>query len=351
MKKHTTKQVMVGGVAIGGGAPVSIQSMLSTPAHDIQANVVQARELKEAGCDILRVAIPNRESVALIPAIKQEVDMPLVADIHFDHRLALEAVAAGADKIRLNPGNIGGEENVRQVAKACRQHKVPIRVGVNSGSVERDLLERYGRTPQALAQSALRHVDMLERCDFTDIVVAIKSSDAAETVAANRLLAKQTIYPLHLGVTEAGTPTMGILKSAAALGSLLLDGIGNTIRISLTAPPVEEVRVAQNLLKALGLRGGIRIISCPTCGRCNIELMELAAQVEEALSGLEGNLTVAVMGCAVNGPGEASHADIGVAGGKGEGLLFAKGKPIQKVPYHEILPHIVELAREALKQA
>jgi len=351
LKKHITKQVMVGGVAIGGGAPVSIQSMLSAPARDIAANVAQAKELKEAGCDILRVAIPDRESVALIPAIKEKVDIPLVADIHFDYRLALEAVAAGADKIRLNPGNIGGEDKVRQVAKACRQHNIPIRVGVNSGSVEKDLLERYGRTPQALAESALRHVDMLERCDFTDIVIAIKSSDAAETVAANRLLAKQTIYPLHLGVTEAGTPTMGILKSAAALGSLLLDGIGDTIRISLTAPPVEEVKVAQNLLKALGLRGGVRIISCPTCGRCNIPLMELAARVEEALSGLEGDLTVAVMGCAVNGPGEASHADIGVAGGRGEGPLFAKGKPVKKVPYDEILPHLVKLAQEALKQA
>ncbi len=346
---NNTKKIIVGGVAMGGGAPVSIQSMLSAPARDIAANLAQAKELQEAGCDILRVAVPDRESIALIPALKEAVDMPLVADIHFDYRLALEAVAAGADKIRLNPGNIGGEDQVRQVADACRKKKVPIRVGVNSGSIEQDLLERYGRTPQALAESALRHVSMLERFDFTDIVVAIKSSDVAETVAANRLLARQTAYPLHLGVTEAGTPTMGILKSAAALGSLLLDGIGDTIRISLTAPPVEEVRVAQNLLKALRLRGGIRIVSCPTCGRCKIGLMDLAVQAEKALAHLEGDLTVAVMGCAVNGPGEASHADIGVAGGDGGGLLFAKGKPLKKVPFDEILPQLVGLVEEALR--
>lgn len=341
-----TKQVIVGGVAMGGGAPVSVQSMLSHPSGDIQANLEQAASLKEAGCDILRVAIPDRESIRLIDAIKRQVDIPLVADIHFDYRLALEAVAAGVDKIRLNPGNIGGEDRVAQVAQACRSKGVPIRIGVNTGSLEQDLRERYGPTPEALVESALRHVEILERQDFTDIVIALKSSDVAGTVTAYRMMAERSRYPLHLGVTEAGTSRMGRVKSSIAIGALLLDGIGDTLRVSLTAPPEEEIAAGWDILKALGMGKGVNVISCPTCGRCKIDLIPLASQVEEALSQITTPMTVAVMGCAVNGPGEASHADLGVAGGDGCGLLFAQGEVLEKLPYDELLPRLVELAKK-----
>lgn len=341
-----TRQVMVGRVALGGGAPVSVQSMLNAPPGDFAANVAQAKALVAAGCDILRVAVPDRAAVALIDAVKSAVDAPLVADIHFDYRLALEAVAAGADKIRLNPGNIGGEDRVAQVAAACRAKGVPIRVGVNMGSLEKELLARLGPTPQALVESALGHVALLERHDFTDIVLSLKSSSVRSTVAAYRLMAARSTHPLHLGVTEAGTARMGTVKSAIGIGALLLEGIGDTLRVSLTADPVEEIAAGRDILRALGLGRGVNVISCPTCGRCQIDLLSLATQVEEALAGLDANLTVAVMGCAVNGPGEAAHADLGVAGGDGEGLLFARGKPLEKVPYGQILPRLVALATE-----
>lgn len=339
-----TKQVMAGGVAIGGGAPVTVQSMLAVPWEDTAGNCIQAEKLKQAGCEILRVAIPTRESVALIPAIKEKTGLPLVADIHFDYRLALEAVAAGVDKIRLNPGNIGGEDRVREVAQACRRAGVPIRIGVNSGSLEKDILAAHGGpTPEALVESALRHAAMLERWDFTDIVLSLKSSDVRRMVQAYRLCAQRCHYPLHLGVTEAGSPRMGLTKSAIGIGSLLLDGIGDTIRVSLTADPVEEIAAAKGILRALGLAGGPNVIACPTCGRTKIDLLRLTEEVEQALADCPQSITVAVMGCVVNGPGEAREADAGVAGGDGEGLLFRKGQVVRKVPQEQIVPALVEL--------
>ena len=350
MKKNTRK-IMVGGLAVGGGAPVSVQSMLCAPPHDIPANIAQATALKTAGCQILRVAVPDRESLRLIPAIKEAVDIPLVADIHFDHKLALESVAAGVDKIRLNPGNIGGPEKIAQVAKACRKKKIPIRVGVNAGSLEKELLARHGGpTPAAMVESALGQTALLEKCDFRDIAVSLKCSDVRGTVEACRLFAQASTYPQHIGVTESGTEGIGIIKSAIGIGSLLLDGIGDTIRVSLTADPVKEVKAGIDILRALGLRKGVNVISCPTCGRCRINLIPLAEGVEKAMANLEGSLTVAVMGCAVNGPGEAAHADIGVAGGEGEGLLFADGKILEKVPQEKILERLVELAHARLAQ-
>ncbi|MCL2579169.1 MAG: flavodoxin-dependent (E)-4-hydroxy-3-methylbut-2-enyl-diphosphate synthase [Oscillospiraceae bacterium] len=348
MRKNTRK-IMVGGLAVGGGAPVSVQSMLCAPPGDIPANTVQAAALEAAGCQVLRVAIPDRTSIPLIPAIKRAVNIPLVADIHFDYKLALESVAAGVDKIRINPGNIGGEDRVAQVARACREKGIPIRVGVNAGSLEKEALARHGGpTPAAMVESALNQIGMLERHDFYEIAVSLKSSDVAGTVAACRLFAEVSDYPQHIGVTESGTERMGTIKSAIGIGSLLLDGIGDTIRVSLTADPVAEVKAGIDILRAVGLRGGVNVISCPTCGRCKIDLIALTQSVESAMSELAGDLTVAVMGCAVNGPGEAAHADIGVAGGDGEGLLFAGGKVIEKVPQNEILPRLVTLAKEMI---
>lgn len=342
-----SKQVTIGALRIGGGAPVTIQSMLSAPSDDVAGNVAQAAALRDAGCDILRVAIPDKSSVRLIGAIKSAVETPLVADIHFDYRLALESVAAGADKIRLNPGNIGGEDRVRAVAAACGAAGVPIRIGVNAGSLEKHILAQYGKpTAQALVDSALYHAALLERCDFTDIVLSLKASSVPLTVDSYRLIAQQTAYPLHLGVTEAGTSRMGIIKSAAGIGSLLLDGIGDTIRVSLTAPPVEEVAAARDILRAVGKRGGVRFVSCPTCGRTRIDLVTLANQVETALADCALDITVAVMGCAVNGPGEAREADIGIAGGDGCGILFAKGEILGKYPQDELLPALLEQVRK-----
>ena len=328
---------MVGNVPIGGGAPVSVQSMLNRPAHDICANLEQAMELERAGCDILRAAVPDREAVALIAALKERCSIPIVADIHFDYRLALESVAAGADKIRLNPGNIGGQDRVRQVAAACRARGVPIRVGVNSGSLEPELLAKYGSpAPEALAESAMGHIRLLEACDFEDIVVSLKSSSVEATVRACELLAGRCDYPLHLGVTEAGTTRMGLVKSAAGIGALLLRGLGDTIRVSLTAEPAEEIAAARDILHALGMgEGGPNLIACPTCGRTKIDLIALANAVERRLEGCTKDITVAVMGCAVNGPGEAREADIGLAGGDGCALLFRKGEALRKVPEAE----------------
>ena len=340
---RTSKQVMVGRMPLGGGAPVTVQSMLNVPSTDIPGSVAQAKRLEAAGCQILRAAIPDMAAVALIPALKEAVQIPLVADIHFDYKLALESVAAGVDKVRINPGNIGEDSRVRAVAKACREKGVPIRVGVNSGSVEKHILAKFGGpTPEALVESALCHVSLLEKFDFTDIVVSLKASSVDSTIRAYQLMAQRCGYPLHLGVTEAGTARMGLIKSAIGIGSLLQQGIGDTIRVSLTADPVEEIAAGKDILKALGMGAGPRLVSCPTCGRTRIDLIGLAGRVEEALRGCEKDITVAVMGCAVNGPGEAREADIGVAGGVGEGLLFKKGQILRKVPEDQLLPALLE---------
>ena len=338
---RNSKQVRVGNVLLGGGAPVTVQSMLSVPSTDVAGSVRQALELERAGCEILRAAIPNKEAVALIPAIKEKVSIPLVADIHFDYRLALEAAAAGIDKIRINPGNIGEESRVKAVADTCRQKRIPIRVGVNSGSLEKHILAKYGGpTPEALCESALYHVSLLEKYDFDDIVISLKASSVDLTIRAYEQIAEKCEYPLHLGVTEAGTARMGLIKSAIGIGSLLQRGIGDTIRVSLTADPVEEIKAANDILRALDLIKGVRFVSCPTCGRTRINLIALANQVEERLKDCRKPITVAVMGCAVNGPGEAREADIGVAGGEGEGLIFKKGKIVRKVPESRLLEEL-----------
>ena len=343
MERRNTRRMAVGGVPLGGGAPVTVQSMLNTPSTDVPGSVAQAVRLERAGCQILRAAIPDREAVALIPAIKKRVSIPLVADIHFDYRLALEAAAAGADKIRINPGNIGGEDRVKAVADECRRRGVPIRVGVNSGSVEKPLLAKYGGpTPEALCESALAHAALLEKFDFTDIALSLKASSVDRTIRAYELAAQRSDYPLHLGVTEAGTARMGLIKSAIGIGSLLQRGIGDTIRVSLTADPEEEVRAGLEILKALDLRGGPKIVSCPTCGRTRIDLVGLAAQVEEALAGCPKDITVAVMGCVVNGPGEAREADLGITGGDGVGLLFKRGEVLRQVPEGQLLAALLE---------
>lgn len=337
------KKVRLGGLEFGNGK-VYVQSMLNIPAEDIDKNVEQAKALEKAGCEIIRAAVPGVEDAALIKALKNAVNVPVVADIHFDHRIALACIAAGVDKVRINPGNIGGAENVRAVADACRKNGVPIRIGVNSGSLEKELLEKYGRpTAEALTESALNHVKLLNDCDFDDIVISLKSSDVKLTIEAYRHIAERTEYPLHLGVTEAGTERMGLIKSSIGIGSLLCDGIGDTIRVSLTADPVKEVYAAKDILKACGMGGGVEIVSCPTCGRTKIDLISLANNVEDMLKDVDKPIKVAVMGCAVNGPGEAREADIGVAGGNGEGLIFKKGEILRKVPENKILE---ELKRE-----
>ncbi len=338
-----TKKVVIGNLTIGGGSPIAIQSMLSVSSRDIEGNICQAKALADAGCDIIRVAVPDEDAVKLIYEIKSNVDVPLVADIHFNYRLALESAAAGVDKIRINPGNIGSDERVKEVADACRSRGIPIRIGVNSGSVEKEILARYGApTAEALCDSALYHASLLERFDFTDIVISMKSSDIRTMVRAYRLAAERCSYPLHLGVTEAGTERMGIIKSAEGLAPLLLDDIGDTVRVSLTDDPVKEVYAARDILKGLGLRGGVNIISCPTCGRTKIDLIALAKQVEQHISKLDKNITVAIMGCAVNGPGEAREADIGIAGGDGEAILFKKGEIIKKIPEQNIVSELLK---------
>jgi len=340
------KQVKVGGLTLGDGK-IYIQSMLNRPAEDVEGSVRQAEELEKAGCEIVRAAIPHCSDVRLIPAIKERVNIPLVADIHFDYKIALEAAAAGVDKIRINPGNIGSDDRIAEVVKACKSRNIPIRIGINSGSLEKKVLAKYGApVPQAFAESAMYHVRLLEKFDFNDIVISVKASDVKTTIAAYRLLAEHCDYPLHLGVTEAGTERMGIIKSAVGIGSLLCDGIGDTIRVSLTADPIREIYAARDILKAIGMSGGVNIVSCPTCGRTQIDLIGLAGRVEEATRGVEKNIKIAVMGCAVNGPGEAREADLGVAGGKGEGLIFRKGEILRKVPESEI---VAELMKEIEK--
>ncbi len=340
-----TKKVFAGNVAIGGGADISIQSMLCAPAHDIEGNIAQALALQEAGCDIVRVSVPDKQTIKTVEALKQNISIPLVADIHFDWRLALESVAAGVDKVRINPGNIGDESRVKEVAVACREKNIPIRVGVNSGSLEKEILARYGAaTPEAMVESGLYHISLLEKYDFDNIVLSLKSSDTKRMYDAYVLAAQKCRYPLHLGVTEAGTENMGVIKSAAGIGGLLLRGIGDTLRISLTDEPVREVYAAQKLLKALGIRrGGIKFVSCPTCGRTEIDLIGLAHRAEERFANIEKDITVAIMGCVVNGPGEASAADIGIAGGKDCGVIFKGGKILyNKVPENKLLDVLEE---------
>lgn len=332
------KKVKVGHLLVGDGN-ISVQSMLNVPAEDVAGNVAQAVKLEQAGCQIIRTAIPDKESIRLIPALKQAVSMPVVADIHFDYKLALEAVAAGVDKVRINPGNIGSDDRVKAVVDACKAAEVPIRIGVNSGSLEKEILAKYGHvTHEALVESAMYHVSLLEKFDFNDIVISIKSSNVPMMIEAYRLLADKCNYPLHLGVTEAGTPRMGLIKNAIGIGSLLCDGIGDTLRVSLTGDPVDEIKAGYDILKAIGKhRTGVELVSCPTCGRTKIDLIGLAEQVEAALANCEKRIKVAVMGCVVNGPGEAREADIGIAGGNGEVLLFAKGKTLYKVPQEKAL--------------
>ncbi len=343
VNRFRTKKVLIGNVPIGGGSPIAIQSMLCVSPQNVAGNIAQAQALADAGCDIIRVAIPDQNAVRLVYEIKSNVDVPLVADIHFNYRFALECVAAGIDKIRINPGNIGNDQQVKEVADACRGKGIPIRIGVNSGSVEKEILARYGApTPEALCDSAVYHAALLERFDFNDIVISMKSSDVRTMVRAYRLAAARVDYPLHLGVTEAGTERMGIIKSAAGLAPLLLDDIGDTVRVSLTADPVKEVHAARDILKGLGLRGGVNIISCPTCGRTKIDLIGLAKQVEERLATVDKDITVAIMGCVVNGPGEARGADIGIAGGDGQAILFKKGEVVRKIDEQNIVAELLK---------
>lgn len=347
-----TKRVKIGNIAIGAGEPVAVQSMLCRHNSDIEGNVGQALALEKAGCDIVRVAIPNIEAVRLIPAIKEKITIPLVADIHFDWRLAIESVTAGVDKVRINPGNIGDDDHVRAVVETCKAKDIPIRVGVNSGSVEKPLLAEYGGpTPEALVASARRHVRLIERYDYDNIVISLKASDPRAMLAAYRLAAREFSYPLHLGVTEAGTYLQGLVKSAVGIGSLLCDGIGDTIRVSLTDDPLREVEAAREILRAIGAPGsGVSVISCPTCGRTEIDIIPIAKEIEQKTRDIKKDLKVAVMGCIVNGPGEAAEADIGIAGGKDCAMLFKKGITVRRLEGDiaaQLLEEIRALASEA----
>ena len=340
-----TKQIMVGGVPIGGGAPVTIQSMTNTRTDDVEATLHQIRTLAAAGCEIIRVAVPDMAAAKAVGKIKEGSPIPVVVDIHFDYKLALEAIAAGADKVRINPGNIGGADHVKAVAQACARRGVPIRIGVNGGSLEKPLLAKYGGVcPEAMVESAFGHIRLLNQFDFDDICVSLKSSSVPMTMKAYQLMSQASDYPLHIGVTEAGTVRMGTLKSAVGIGGLLALGIGDTMRVSLSADPVEEVYAAKEILKAAGVRKeGAELVSCPTCGRTRIDLIALANEVEERLKAVDKPITVAVMGCVVNGPGEASAADCGIAGGVGEGLLFKKGQIIKKVPQEQLVDELFAL--------
>ena len=339
-----TRKIVVGGVTIGGGAPVVIQSMLNTKTTDVEGSLLQLRQLKAAGCQIARLAVPNMEAARRFAEICKESPLPLVADIHFDYKLALAAAEGGASKIRINPGNIGGDDRVKAVVDVCRDRGIPIRIGVNGGSLDAKLLEKYGHpTAEALVESALEHLELLEKFGFYDSCVSMKSSSVPTMVAASRLFRQKCDYPLHIGVTETGPVRMGLMKSAMGIGALLMDGIGDTIRVSLTDDPVEEVYAAKDILKAAGLRKeGVNIISCPTCSRTQIDLIRLVNEVDLALKDCEKPLTVAVMGCIVNGPGEAREADIGIAGGNGWGMIFEKGIQVEKLPYDELLPALLK---------
>ncbi|MGN0591444.1 flavodoxin-dependent (E)-4-hydroxy-3-methylbut-2-enyl-diphosphate synthase [Ruminococcus sp.] len=339
---RTVKPVKVGDCLLDG-KHIYIQSMLNRRSDDIAGSVEQALALEQAGCEIVRAAIPDMDAVRLVGALKEKLHIPLVADIHFDYRLAIEAAAAGADKIRINPGNIGDMDRVRQVVEACKSRQIPIRIGVNSGSLEKELLAKYGApTPEALVESAMGHVAMLNRFDFDDIVISIKSSDVPTMIRAYRLAAQACPYPLHLGVTEAGTERMGLIKSAIGIGALLADDIGETIRVSLTDDPIKEIAAARDILKGVGKRSGVQIVSCPTCGRTRIDLVRAAKEVEAAVANLDKNIKIAVMGCIVNGPGEAREADIGVAGGDGCAVIFKKDQCLRKIPESEIVPELLK---------
>ncbi|MCM1271276.1 MAG: flavodoxin-dependent (E)-4-hydroxy-3-methylbut-2-enyl-diphosphate synthase [Ruminococcus flavefaciens] len=338
---RNVKPVKVGDCILDG-KHIYIQSMLNARSDDIDGSIKQAKELEAAGCEIIRAAIPDMDAVKLIPAIKEAVDIPLVADIHFDYKLALESAAAGVDKIRINPGNIGGMDRVKKVVDVCRSRNIPIRIGVNSGSLEKGILAKYGSpTPEALVESAMGHAAMLEHFDFSDIVISIKSSDVGRMIASYRLAAEKCPYPLHLGVTEAGTERMGLIKSAVGIGSLLCDGIGETIRVSLTDDPVKEIEAAKDILKSIGKRGGVKIVSCPTCGRTRIDLVKAAKMVEEAVKDMDKDITVAVMGCIVNGPGEAKEADVGIAGGNGCAVIFKKDGTQRKIKEEDIVSELL----------
>ena len=344
--RHKTRQIRLGAIAIGGDAPISVQSMCNTDTRDVGATLAQIERLQQAGCEIVRVAVPDQQAAEALGAIRRGKLLPLVADIHFDYRLALTALRQGVDGLRLNPGNIGERWKMEEVVQSCRERAVPIRVGVNGGSLEKDLLQKYGHpSAEAMAESALRHIRILEELNYPEIKVSLKASDIRRTVEAYRLLAQQVDYPLHIGITEAGTTWSGTIKSAVGLGTLLYDGIGDTLRVSLTGDPVEEVKVGWEILKSLGLRErGPVFVSCPTCGRCEVELIAIAEEVERRLHDLPKALTIAVMGCVVNGPGEAREADLGIAGGRGQGLLFSRGEVVRKVPQAELADALVEEA-------
>jgi (E)-4-hydroxy-3-methylbut-2-enyl-diphosphate synthase len=343
MKRSSVKTVQVGDVKLGGSHPVRVQSMCDTDTRDIKATVNQILQLEKAGCEIIRVAVPDMEAAKGIGKIKKQIHIPLVADIHFDYRLAIESINQGVDKVRINPGNIGSEEKVKAVVKACKENNVPIRIGVNGGSLEKELTEKYGHTPKAAVESALKHIRILEKLNFYEILVSIKFSEVKPMVESYRLLSQKVNYPLHLGITHAGTKTMGTVKNSIGIGMLLQENIGSTIRVSLTAPLEEEIRVGWNILEATGKRKkGPKLISCPTCGRTEIDMMSLTEKVEKALQEVKKPITVAVMGCVVNGPGEAKEADVGVAGGKSKGAIFSKGQVIKTVEEKDILPTLLE---------
>ena len=344
-----TREIKIGNLYIGGENPIIIQSMTNTPTEDVEKTVAQIKELEKAGCELVRVTVNTEKAAEAIKEIKKQINIPLVADIHFDYKLALKAMENGIDKLRINPGNIGDDEKVRLVVEKAKELNVPIRIGVNSGSVEKKILEKYGRvTADGMVESAMYHVNLLEKYGFNNIIISLKASNVKMMVDAYRKISELVDYPLHLGVTEAGTEFQGTVKSAIGIGSLLVDGIGNTIRVSLTENPVEEIKVAKEILKVLGLREGVEIVSCPTCGRTQIDLIGLAKKVEKEFGNIEKNIKIAVMGCIVNGPGEAKEADIGVAGGKGEGLLFKKGEIIKKVKEEEIIPELRKMLEEIL---
>ncbi len=342
MLRKKTRKVKIGNIFVGGDSPVAIQSMTFTKTSDKNATLSQIKELENAGCEIIRFSVPDEDSAQSIPYLKEHTNIPLVADIHFNYKLAVKSIEYGIDKVRINPGNIGSDENVKAVVDACKEKNVPIRIGVNAGSLEKHILEKYGKpTPEALVESASYHLNLLEKFDFYNTVVSIKSSHTRTTIESNSLFSERFDYPLHLGLTEAGTERFGIIKSSCAIGSLLCDGIGDTVRVSLTENCVKEVYAARDLLKSLGLRSGVNIISCPTCARCDYDVMGIASRLHELLDPVNKSVTVAVMGCAVNGPGEAREADIGVAGGKGEALLFKKGVPVGKIPESEVIERII----------
>lgn len=344
MKRRSSKELSIGKIKIGGNNKIAIQSMLNIPPENIEKNILQAQELKNAGCDILRISVPDRESLNTLSKIKEKVDIPLVADIHFDYNLAIESIKAGADKIRINPGNIGNEKKIETIVKACSDKNIPIRIGVNSGSIEKDILKKYSHpTAEAMCESAMYNVKLLEKFGFHNIVISVKSSSVIQTINAYHLVANKCNYPLHLGVTEAGTNSVGIVKSSIGIGSLLADGIGDTIRVSLTSNPINEIITGINILKALDLNNeGITIVSCPTCGRTKINLIKIANEAEELLKNIKKNIKVAIMGCAVNGPGEAREADIGIAGADGYGIIFKKGKIIKKVSEENLLQELMK---------